>query len=90
MLAPAGAAKASVTNVCEAAAAKPGREIAEEEADVPEGVLDVVAEDPEEEHVAGDVEPAGVQEHRREDALVPGQVGHQDAGWTQGPSRVHG
>ncbi len=33
---------------------------------MPEGVLDVVAEDPQVEHVAADVEEAAVQEHRRE------------------------
>jgi hypothetical protein len=51
---------------------------------VPERVLDVVAEDPEEKHVAADVEPAPVHEHRREDALVPDHVvderGRLDAG----------
>ena len=30
-------------------------------------VLDVVPEDPEEEHVSAEVEKAGVEEHRRED-----------------------
>ena len=36
------------------------------EATVPHGVLDVVAEDPEIEHVADQVHPAAVQEHGRE------------------------
>ena len=34
---------------------------------MPEAIFDVVAEDPEEEHVAEEVPPAAVQEHRRED-----------------------
>ena len=48
-------------------------EVPDEEAHLPERVLDVVAEDPEEEHVAEDVLPARVHEHRGEDALVPRQ-----------------
>jgi hypothetical protein len=36
-------------------------------ADVAEAVLDVVAEDHQEQHVAEQVQPAAVQEHRRED-----------------------
>jgi hypothetical protein len=73
MLAACTPAKESVTNVCAANCDDSGGEIPEEKADVPERVLDVVAEDPEEEHVAEDVRPAGVHEHPREDALVPGQ-----------------
>src|SRR6478609_8024910 len=37
-----------------------------------EGVLDVLAEDGEEEHVAEDVIPASVQEHRRDPTDSPG------------------
>ena len=37
-----------------------------------EGVLDVLSEDGEEEHVAEDVVPASVQEHRRDPADPPG------------------
>src|SRR4030042_2548475 len=33
---------------------------------MPQGVLNVVAEDPQEEHVPQDVKPAGMHEHRRE------------------------
>ena len=46
-------------------------EVEEEEADLAERVLDVVAEDPEEEHVAEQVHPAAVQEHRRERGQEP-------------------
>ena len=52
-----------------------GREAAEQieddEAHVPHRVLDVVAEDPQEPHVADQVHPAAVHEHRRDDG-VPG------------------
>ena len=44
-----------------------GQEIESEETPVPEGVLDVVAEDPQVEHVAGDVEQPAVHKHGRED-----------------------
>ena len=44
-----------------------GDEVEDEEAPVPESVFDVVAEDPQVEHVAGDVEQAAVHEHRGED-----------------------
>ena len=40
---------------------------------MPKRILDVVAEDPEEEHVAEDVPPVRVHEHPGEYALVPGQ-----------------
>src|SRR5205085_11012806 len=42
------------------------RDIEDCVADVTEAVLDVVAEDPEVEHVAADVQETAVQEHRRE------------------------
>src|SRR5438094_7802328 len=57
---------------------EPGGEVPEQEPDPAERILDVVAEDPEEEHVAEDVEPACVHEHRRERALPPGQVMAED------------
>ena len=44
------------------------QQIEDDEAHVAEAIFDVVAEDPQEEHVAEKVPPAGVQEHRREDA----------------------
>src|SRR5206468_1930349 len=47
-------------------------EVPEEIAHPPERILDVVAEDPEEEHVPEDVEPARMHEHRAEGAL-PGR-----------------
>ena len=45
----------------------PLRTQVEREARVAEPVFDVVAEDPQVEHVAEKVQPAAVQEHRRED-----------------------
>ena len=39
------------------------RQIEKEKPHVSHGVLDVVAEDPEEQHVAGEVHDVGVQEH---------------------------
>jgi hypothetical protein len=42
-----------------------GSHVEDQVAHVPEAVLDVVAEDPEEEHVAAEVEQAAVEEHRR-------------------------
>src|SRR5579864_3655555 len=50
-----------------------GREVPGEEPDRADRVLDVVSEDPEEEHVPEDVLPARVHEHAGEDALVPRQ-----------------
>ena len=49
-------------------------QIEDEEADVPHRVLDVVAEDPQEQHVAAEVQPAAVQEHRGDQ----GQLGGHD------------
>src|SRR5439155_6271494 len=45
---------------------QPADQVPEQEADSSEGVLDVVPEDPEEEHVPADVQPASVHEHRGE------------------------
>ncbi len=41
----------------------PAGEVEDEEAHVPHGVLDVVAELPQEQHVAGEMEHVGVEEH---------------------------
>ena len=49
----------------------PGQQVEAEEADRPHRVLDVVAEDPEEEHVPDDVQPASVHEHRGQPRDVP-------------------
>jgi hypothetical protein len=46
-------------------------DVEEDEADASERVFDVVPEDPEEEHVAEQVAPAGVQEQRGEDRRRP-------------------
>src|SRR5205823_7844546 len=53
---------------------QPRGQVPDEKADVAECILDVVPEDPEEEHVPDDVRPACMHEHPREGALVPGQV----------------
>jgi len=45
---------------------EPGNQVEDQIAQAPEPVLDVVAEDPEEEHVAGEVQHAPVEEHRQE------------------------
>jgi hypothetical protein len=42
-------------------------QVEDEEANVPDRLLDVVAEDPEEQHVAAEMRPAAMQEHRREE-----------------------
>jgi hypothetical protein len=54
----------------------PAGQIKEEIREVPEKILDVVAEDPEEEHVAGNMQQAGVQKHAR----YQGQEGNFEAG----------
>src|SRR5207247_6343771 len=56
---------------------EPARDVPEEEAHLPERVLDVVAEHPEEEHVEDDVLPATVHEHGGEGVLVPGDLSLQ-------------
>jgi hypothetical protein len=60
------------------------RDIEREVAEVPERVLDVLAEDGEEEHVAEDVVPASVHEHRGE-PLIP-----HGSGPLHALSTVHG
>jgi hypothetical protein len=44
-----------------------GQEIEDQEVDVAELVLDIVAEDPQEQHVAEEMKPASVHEHGGED-----------------------
>ena len=53
---------------------QPTQHVEERVDDVAETVLDVVPEDPEEEHVAGEVEPSPVQEHRDEHREPPALV----------------
>jgi hypothetical protein len=59
----------------------PGRQIEQREPDPADPVLDVVAEDPEEQEIPKDVDPPRVQEHRREHgeepALVPAVLGEK-------------
>ena len=43
------------------------RQIEQQVADVPEHILDIVPEDPQEQHVAADMQPARVEEHAGED-----------------------
>ena len=50
--------------------------IEEDVADAAHRVLDIVSEDPEEPHVADEVEPAAVEEHRGERGVPDGIVGH--------------
>ena len=52
----------------------PADEVEQQERDRAEAVLDVVAEDPQEQHVAEQVQPAAVQEHARE---------HPDVAWPE-------
>ena len=61
---------------CEGAA----QQIEHDKSNVPHGIFDVVAEDPKIEHVADQVHPAAVQEHRghhRERRRTEGDVGVQ-------------
>ena len=67
MLASPALPTASVTHVWSAVAAMPAERGTRGGSAAAERVLDVVAEDPEEEHVAEEVLPAAVHEHRRED-----------------------
>ena len=53
-------------------------QIEQQEAGVPQAILDVVAEDPEVEHVPDEVQPAAVQEHRRQHSQ-PSELGRYDA-----------
>jgi hypothetical protein len=46
-------------------------EVKDHIAEPPERVLDVLAEDRQEQHVAEDVIPAGMHEHRRDPANTP-------------------
>ena len=62
-----GIVEAGFMHTCASAAAAPQSKIEHDEAPVAEAIFDVVAEDPQEEHVPEEVQPAAVQEHRRED-----------------------
>jgi hypothetical protein len=64
----------------------PTDQVKEEVRDVPEKILNVVAEDPEKEHVSGDVPEVGVKEHA-------GDQGHEryfKAGMSREESRESG
>ena len=52
---------------CSASAATPAEQVEEHELHRAHGVLDVVAEDPQEQHVAAEVQQAAVHEHGGED-----------------------
>jgi hypothetical protein len=67
----------SVTSVCHGRDEAAG-EVEGQIAQRAEGVLDVLAEDREEEHVPEDVVPAAMEEHRRDPADAPrlGGVAH--------------
>ena len=54
---------------CAKVAAMPVSEIEEQELEPAETILDIVAEDPQEQHVAEQMHPAAVQEHRGEDGI---------------------
>ena len=88
----AGADRRDVGQRAEAGVGE-GRGVAREQveeqiADVPQPVLDVVAEDPEEEHVAQEVPPAAVQEHGEERALqARGPLARRDGAAVEQPGR---
>ena len=60
------------------------QQVEEHEARRAQAVFDVVAEDPEEEHVAAEVQPPAVQEHRHDDGevhvLAPGTTSGRTVG----------
>ena len=56
--------RAAVEQDVRQARREPAREVEQHEPQVPEAMLDVVAENPEEQHVAAEVPPPAVQEHR--------------------------
>ena len=89
MLAAAVPAKCSVTPRLRERGGEAGREVEDEEADAAHHVLDVVAEDPEEEHVPEQVQPARVQEHAGE-TRPRATAGGRVAGPTHGPLTAHG
>ena len=64
-----GTSDVGSVSVCAAAAQTPPEQIKGEVAPVPHRVLDVVAEDPEKEHVPEQVAPARVHEHAGEHGL---------------------
>ena len=57
----------------------PREQVEDDEAHRPHGVLDVVAEDPQEEHVAAEVQQAGVGEHAGEDRRPRGDAAVRQA-----------
>ena len=66
-------------------------EVEDQEADRTEGLLDVVAEDPQEQHVAGEVHEAAMQEHRGHEGRWLGGGGHKAsliASGVKGTSRL--
>ena len=77
-----GITESGSTRICAKLAITPGDEVEDEEQPVADAVLDVVAEDPQEEHVAGEVEPAAVHEHAPEqgqlDRRRPGLLRNRD------------
>ena len=62
----AGTIEPLLKKMCARLAASPQRQVEDHEAHVAEAVLDVVAEDPQEQHVAAEMPPPAVQEHRRQ------------------------
>ena len=74
----------SVIAVCNAAAAKPPRDVEGEVAEAPEGVLDVLAEDGEEEHVAQRWLQLACMN------IAVNQLIHQGSGARQVPSTAQG
>src|SRR5438445_1830404 len=61
-----GMPEAGLKRTCRRAAATPRNQVEDREAHAPHRVLDVVTEDPQEPHVADQVHPGAVQEHRGE------------------------
>ena len=78
----AGDDRARIDEDVRQAADDAGGNVEERVGQVADAVLDVVAEDPQEEHVAGEVEPAAVHEDAREerqpDRRRPRLLGHLD------------
>ena len=62
-----GMVESGFGHACASTAGHAAQQVKNHEAHVPHGILDVVAEDPEVEHVAGKVHEAAVQEHGTED-----------------------
>ena len=62
-------------------------QIEDQELHVPEAVLDVVAEDPQVEHVAAEVQPAAVHEHGAENGRDVGSADGPKSGLARTPIR---